>query len=211
MQLSKYSLERLREDGKFILYRAHGKQIKPPSVLLLAQASTGSNPKTLTRIEHKYPLRSELDSACAARRLALSERSAQMTVILEDPGVETLDGFISGPMELARFWRFGVTLATVLGALDQRRRIHSRSQLPIRFERVHGHIAKHPVALHEHAKSLPACVSVIAMKLLAKTSAERHATRLRLPWRMIFGAPSLNGTLTGASRVSPRANPRLVC
>lgn len=123
MQLSKYSLERLREDGKFILYRAHRKQIKPPSVLLLAQASTGSNPKTLTRIDHEYPLRSELDSACAARPLALSERSAQMTLLLEDPGFETLDGFISGPMELTRFLRFGVTLATALGALDQRRRI----------------------------------------------------------------------------------------
>jgi hypothetical protein len=35
MQLSGYSLDRLREDGEFILYRAHAKQEEPPSVLLL--------------------------------------------------------------------------------------------------------------------------------------------------------------------------------
>ena len=34
MQLSGYSLDRLRDNGEFILYRAHAKQIGSPSVLL---------------------------------------------------------------------------------------------------------------------------------------------------------------------------------
>ena len=105
MQLSEYSLERLRDDGEFILYRAHAKQIEPPSVLLLAPASTRPSPETLKKIDHEYSLRSELDSAWAVRPLALSERGAQMTLVLEDPGGETLDGFLSGPMEMTQFLR----------------------------------------------------------------------------------------------------------
>src|SRR5882724_8910222 len=98
MQLSEYSVERLRDNGEFVLYRAHAKQIEPPSVLLLAPASTRPSPETLKKLDHEYSLRSELDSAWAARPLALAERSGLKTLVLEDPGGETLDGFISGAM-----------------------------------------------------------------------------------------------------------------
>src|SRR6266542_992690 len=94
VQLSEYSLERLRDDGEFILYRAHAKQVEPPSVLLLAPVSTRPGPETLRKIDHEYSLRSELDSAWAVRPLALSEQGAQMTLVLEDPGGVTLDGFL---------------------------------------------------------------------------------------------------------------------
>jgi hypothetical protein len=86
MQLSEYPLDRLRDDGEFILYRGHAKQIEPPSVLLLAPASTRPSPETLKKINHEYSLRSELDSAFAVRPLALSERSARMALVLENPG-----------------------------------------------------------------------------------------------------------------------------
>src|SRR5215470_5549521 len=124
MQLSKYSLERLRDDGEFILYRAHGKQIEPPSVLLLAPASTRPSPETLKKFDHEYSLRSELDSAWAVRPLALSERIGQKTLVLEDPGGETLDSFISGAMELTQFLRFGTGLATAIGGLHEKKLIH---------------------------------------------------------------------------------------
>src|SRR5258708_22251735 len=124
MQLSKYSLERLRDDGEFILYRAHAKQIEPPSVLLQVPASTRPSPGTLKKIDHEYSLRGELDSAWAVRPLALSERSGQKALVLEDPGGETLDGFISGPMEMTQFLGFSVGLATALGGLDERKLIH---------------------------------------------------------------------------------------
>jgi len=39
MQLSGYSLDRLCDDGEFILYRAHAKPTELPPVLLLAPAS----------------------------------------------------------------------------------------------------------------------------------------------------------------------------
>ena len=54
VQLSQYSLERLRDDGEFILYRAHAKETKPTSVLLLAPASSRPSPETLRKIDHEY-------------------------------------------------------------------------------------------------------------------------------------------------------------
>ena len=44
------------------------------------------------------------------------------------------------------------------------------------IEWVHSHIAKHPVPPHERVKDVPACVSAIVMKLLAKTPEERYQT-----------------------------------
>src|SRR5712671_5039367 len=112
MQLSDYALDRLRDDGELVLYRAHTKQMEPPSVLLLAPASTRPSPETLKKLDHEYSLRSELDSAWAVRPLAFLERSEPATLVLEDPGGETLDGFISGPMEMMQFLGFAVGLAT---------------------------------------------------------------------------------------------------
>ena len=124
MQLSEYSLERLRDDGEFILYRGHAKHIEPASVLLLAPASTRPSPETLKKIDHEYSLRNELDSAWAVRPLALSERSAQTTLVLEDPGGETLDGFLSVSMEMTQFLGVAVGLATALGGLHEKELIH---------------------------------------------------------------------------------------
>jgi hypothetical protein len=69
MQLSGYSLDRLCDDGEFILYRAHAKPTELPPVLLLAPASARPSPETLKKIDHEYSLRSELDSAWAVRPL----------------------------------------------------------------------------------------------------------------------------------------------
>jgi len=256
MQLPGYSLDRLRDDGEFILYRAHAKQTELPSVLLLTPASTRPSPETLQKIDHEYSLRSELDSAWAVRPLALSERDAQISLVLEDPGGETLDGFLSGAMEMTQFLACAVGLAAALGRLHERKLIHkdvkptnvlvnsatgqvrlmgfgiasrlrrehqapeppefiagtlpymapeqtgrmnrsidSRSDLyalgvtlyemltgnlPFTasdpLEWVHCHIARHPLPPHERVKSVPACVSAIVMKLLAKTPEERYQT-----------------------------------
>ena len=44
MQLSGNTLDRFFDDGEFVLYRAHRKQLELPSVLLLAPASTRPSP-----------------------------------------------------------------------------------------------------------------------------------------------------------------------
>src|SRR4029077_14316264 len=124
MQLSEYSLEFLRGDGEFILYRGLAKQPGAPCVLLLAPASTRREPDTLKKIDHEFSLRNDLDPAWAVRPLSVPERSDQVTLVLEDPGGVTLDGFLAAPMEITQFLRVAVGLATALGGLHKRKLIH---------------------------------------------------------------------------------------
>ena len=125
VQLSQYVLEALREDEEFVLYRgAHSNQPDSASVLLLAPASTHPVLETLKKIDHEYSLRDELDSAWAVRSLALSRQRGQMMLVLEDPGGETLDRSLSGPMEITQFLRLAFGLATALGGLHKRELIH---------------------------------------------------------------------------------------
>jgi hypothetical protein len=96
---SQYVLEALRQDEEFVLYRGeHPNQPGLPPVLLLGPASTRPALETLKKIEHEYSLRDELDSAWAVRPLALSEQRGQTMLVLEDPGGESLDRFLPGPM-----------------------------------------------------------------------------------------------------------------
>jgi len=125
VELSEYLLETLREDEEFVLYRGeHSNQPCSPSVLLLAPTSMQPALATLKKLEHEYSLRDELDSAWAVRSLAVSERRGQTTLVLEDPGGETLDRFLSGPMEMTQFLRLAVGLATALGGMHKRELIH---------------------------------------------------------------------------------------
>ena len=112
-------------DEEFVLYRAqHSSERGLPSVLVLAPASKHPPLATLKKIEHEYSLRHELDSAWAVRPLALSEQRGQTMLALEDPGGDTLEKSLSGPMETAQFLRFAIGLATALGGLHGRRLIH---------------------------------------------------------------------------------------
>src|SRR5260370_5491982 len=47
-----------------------------------------------------------------------------MTLVIEDTGGETLDRFLPGPMELTRFLRFAVGIATALSGLHEKGLIH---------------------------------------------------------------------------------------
>ena len=115
----------LRTDEEFILYRGeHSNGAGAPSVLLLAAASTLPALETLRKLENEYSLRDELDSAWAVRPLALSEHLGHTTLVLEDPGGETLDRFLPGPMEMTRFVRFAAGIATALSGLHEKGLIH---------------------------------------------------------------------------------------
>ena len=257
MNLSEYVLEPFRIDEEFVLYRAkHSRERGLPSVLVLAPASKHPALSTLKKIEQEYSLRDELDSAWAVRPLALSEQSGQTVLALEDPGGDTLEKSLSGPMETAQFLRFAIGLATALGGLHGRRLIHKdvkpanvlvnpatgqirltafglASRLPRErqaplppetiagtlaymapeqtgrmnrsidarsdlyalgitlyemltgslpftavdpMEWVHCHIARQPIPPIERVKHVPAPISAITMKLLAKTAEERYQT-----------------------------------
>jgi predicted ATPase/GAF domain-containing protein/two-component sensor histidine kinase len=256
VQLSQYTVDRLRDDGEFILYRGRAAEPQRPSVLLLAPASTRPSLETLKKLDHEYSLSSDLDTAWAVRPVSVSERGAQITLVLEDPGGETLDGLISEPMAMPQFLGLAIGLARALGGVHKSNLIHkdvkpsnvlvnsatgevrlivfgiasrlrrehqppeppeliagtlpymapeqtgrmnrsidSRSDLyalgvtlyemltgsrPFTasepLEWVHSHIARIPVPPHERLRTVPACVSAIVMKLLAKTPEERYQT-----------------------------------
>jgi PAS domain S-box-containing protein len=123
--LSQYVLEVLRRDEEFVLYRGvHPNHSGLPSILLLAPASMPPVLETLKKIEREYSLKDELDSAWAVRSLALCDHRGQKMLVLEDPGGETLDRFLPGPMEMTRFLHFAVGTAAALSGLHEKELIH---------------------------------------------------------------------------------------
>ena len=58
VQLSGYTLDRIRDDGEVILYRAHAQQIEAPSVLLLAPVAGRPSPEALNKINHEFSSKS---------------------------------------------------------------------------------------------------------------------------------------------------------
>jgi len=118
-------LEPLRKDDEFVLQRCeHSNQPGSPSVLLLAPASTRPTVETLRKLQHEYSLMDQLDSAWAVRPLALAQHRGNPALVLEDPGGETLDRFLAGPMEMTRFLRFAVGTVAALGRLHEKELIH---------------------------------------------------------------------------------------
>jgi predicted ATPase/signal transduction histidine kinase len=256
IELSRYVFETLREDEEFAFRRGRRDDGELPTILLVAPVSEQPVPAILERLEHEYSLREELDSDWAARPLTLVRREGRPMLILEDAGGEPLDRLLGQPMELSRFLRIAVGLATMLGKLHQQGLIHKdikpasilvdsatdavwltgfgiASRLPrerqsaeppemiagtlaymapeqtgrmnrsidsrsdlyslgVTFyemltgvlpfiasdpmEWVHCHIARQPVAPDQYAKEIPAPLSAIVMKLLAKTAEERYQT-----------------------------------
>jgi PAS domain S-box-containing protein len=125
VELSEYVLDRIREDEEFVLYRGHHpREPGSPPILLLAPASNRPSRETLRKIEHEYSLRDELGSAGVVRPVALSELRGQKTLVLEDPGGETLDRCLPGPLEIPKFLRLAAGIATALSGLHRRELIH---------------------------------------------------------------------------------------
>src|SRR6266436_3302650 len=125
MSFSDYILEPIRKDEEVVLSRGKDPgRTDAPSVLLMTPVSKQPSPGTLKKLENEYSLKGELDSAWAVRPMALSRERGQVTLVLEDPGGETLDRFLPGPMEMTQFLRFAVGLATALGGLHKRELIH---------------------------------------------------------------------------------------
>ncbi len=75
-ELSGYMLEPLRQGADFTLYR--GRQPGNPfPVLVVALAADRPSPEGLRRLEHEYSLAAELDSAWAAKPLALTRHEGR--------------------------------------------------------------------------------------------------------------------------------------
>jgi serine/threonine protein kinase len=259
MDLTNYKLETLRHDAEFVLYRGLAKRPNdesPSRLLVLAPVLQRPAPEILRRMEHEFSLKEELDADWAVRPLSLTQFQGRSVLVLEDPGGEPLDNFVTEPMELGLFLRLGIGLSAAVSGLHGRGLIHreikpgnvlvnpstgearltgfgiatrlprqrqspespefiagalpymapeqtgrmnrsidSRSDLyslgvtlyeiitgalPFSasdpMEWVHCHIGRHPVPPWERRKDIPPSVSMMIMKLLAKTPEERYQT-----------------------------------
>jgi len=124
VELSECTLECLRKDEEFILYRNSHRNQAETSVLLLMPVLTRPALESLKKIDNEYSLRRELDATWAVRPLAVSKYNGRKALVLEDQGGEPLNRFIQGPMETTPFLRFAIGLANALGQLHERGLIH---------------------------------------------------------------------------------------
>src|SRR6266446_2387269 len=252
MDLTGYEWETVRDSGEFVLSRARQLGNAVPVLVLVAERPASAS---LKRLEHEYALAADLDPKWAARPLALARHNGNAALVLDESGNEPLDLILGRPLELTRFLRLAISLATALGQVHRHGLIHkdikpanvlvdaagnvrltgfgiasrltrehqapappeviagtlaymapeqtgrmnrsidSRSDLyslgvtlyemltgglPFMasdpMEWVHCHIARQPVPPVERLKNLPAPVSAIVVKLLAKTAEERYQT-----------------------------------
>src|SRR5712691_11890120 len=90
-ELSTYVLEPIREGPDLTLYRGQQQHGNPSRVLAVGLATEHPSPQALRRLEHEYSLAAELDSAWAAKPLALARHEGRTILILTDPGGEPLD------------------------------------------------------------------------------------------------------------------------
>jgi PAS domain S-box-containing protein len=123
IELSNYAFEPLRADEEYILYSGR-RDGELSAILAVAPVSEYPALQSLERLEHEFSLRDELDSAWAARPLALAHHLGRRTLVLEDPGGTPLDALLGQPLELPRFLHLAAGISAALGRLHQRGLIH---------------------------------------------------------------------------------------
>ena len=87
---SEYVLEPIRDGAEFTLYRARQRG-NPMPLLVVAPTAEQPSPQSLRRLEHEYSLAAELESAWAAKPIALTRHEGRTILVIEDPGGEPLD------------------------------------------------------------------------------------------------------------------------
>ena len=123
---SGYVLVPLRESADFTLYR--GRKHDDPSPVLAIALFEQPSPQSIRRLVHEYSLAAELDSAWAAKPLAITRHEGRTILVLKDPGGEPLDRILERdqgqPLDLTRFLSTAIGLARTLGQVHQQGLIH---------------------------------------------------------------------------------------
>src|SRR6202041_1028510 len=122
-----YEIVPLREGVEFSLYRGRQEGTQSP-VLVVAMTAEYPSPQSLRRLEHEYSLASEVDSAWAAKPLALTRHEGRTILVLKNPGGEPLDRVLERahdqPHHLTRFLRIAIGLTKTLGQVHRHGLIH---------------------------------------------------------------------------------------
>src|SRR5215472_10047175 len=94
------------------------------AVLLVMPAADQPSRSSLDHLTHEYELKDELDGAWAVRPLDLARDAGRTMLVLEDAGGEPLEALLDTPMEVGRFLRMAIGMASALRKLHQRGLIH---------------------------------------------------------------------------------------
>src|SRR3954464_3534741 len=116
----------LWEDGERVFSRGwrlddNGNRL---AVLLVTPTADHPSRSRLDPLTLEYELKDELDGSGAVQPLALTRDAGRTVLVLNDPGGEPLDRLLGGPMEVGRFLRLAIAIASALGKLHQRGLIH---------------------------------------------------------------------------------------
>ncbi|HXA76507.1 MAG TPA: AAA family ATPase [Candidatus Acidoferrales bacterium] len=122
-----YVLKPIRDTGEFTLYRG-GLRGAASLLLVVAPTAEHPSPQSLRRLEHEYSLADDLDSAWAAKPIALTRHQGRTILVFEDPGGEPLDRILcrdkEQPLDVALFLRLAIDIALALGHVHQRGLVH---------------------------------------------------------------------------------------
>src|SRR5579859_3939881 len=126
--LTQYSLERLKGDAEFVLYRGRYRgpaDANPDGILVLSPAGDHPSPATLHRMQEDHALRSTLDPQYVIRSLSLHRHQTDRPMlILEDLGAVPLDCLTSEAMEIERFLRLAISVAAAVGHVHSHGLVH---------------------------------------------------------------------------------------
>ena len=114
------------EDNERVVYRGRraDTERKSSAVLAVFPAAEHPDPASLDRLVHEYDLRDAISGTWGVRPLELVRNASRTMLVLADPGGEPLEGLLGSPMGVARFLRFAVDIASVLGKVHQCGLIH---------------------------------------------------------------------------------------
>jgi PAS domain S-box-containing protein len=94
------------------------------AVLAVLPAVEHATSASLDRLAHEYALKEQLDGAWALRPLELKRDRGRPVLLLEDPGGEPLERLVGAPIEIGRFLRLAIGIATALSKVQQRGLVH---------------------------------------------------------------------------------------
>ena len=116
----------LWEDGERVLCRGWrvGEDGDRTFVLIVRPAEDHPSRSSLDRLTHEYELKDELDGAWAVRPLDFVRDGGRTMLVLDDAGGEPLEALLGTPMEVGRFLRLAIGMASALGKLHQRGLVH---------------------------------------------------------------------------------------
>jgi PAS domain S-box-containing protein len=122
-ELSGYTLEVLRADGGFTLYRGQRFDGHDP-IFVLSSASDQQASARLGRLEHEFSLAEKLESAWSVRPLRLVRHDGCAMLVMEDLGGTPLEELTGRPVELTRFLRIAILMTAALGEIHRHGLIH---------------------------------------------------------------------------------------